>query len=280
MIQYNKMFFFLLIAYICITLPLKAQENLINFENSLKFARYLSASGQYSFASEEYERINFLWPGNIIIPLELVANYRLNNQCEKLNRSFNLLSKEDRIFKLPDYSREYLRFSLHCKYPDPRYFKVVSVLSPEENAFYLSAYYWINGPIDSLFSSNNKNKELFTKNFSELHKLTIAFENERYKKPGVALLMSTIIPGSGKAYSKRWGDALVSFLFVGTNTYASYRAFNKKGVGSINGWIFAGLGGSFYIANIWGSFKAAKKYNADLNLHYKRNAENIIYNNY
>jgi hypothetical protein len=265
---------------LCKSIVLKGQENLLDFKNSLKFARYLSASGQYTLASEEFERLNFLWPGDTMVILELVQNYRLSNQCEKIIPSFGLLSKEDRIFKLPEFSHEFLRFALRCSYTGPQYFNVASHLSPRENAFYISSYYWVNGKFDSLFSFDKKNRELLTQNYLELHNLTIEFENIHYKKPGLALLMSMIIPGSGKAYSKNWSDALVSLIFVGTNTYASYRAFSKKGVKSVNGWIFGGLAISFYSANLWGSFKAAKKYNTDLNLQYRKNAENIIYSNY
>lgn len=93
-------------------------------------------------------------------------------------------------------------------------------------------------------------------------------------------MMSTIIPGSGKAYSKRWGDAVISFLFVTTNAYASYRAFNKKGIKSVNGWIFGGLAFSFYSANLWGSAKAARIYNSQLLQGYQDHAESIIYNNF
>jgi TM2 domain-containing membrane protein YozV len=92
--------------------------------------------------------------------------------------------------------------------------------------------------------------------------------------------MSAIIPGSGKAYSKRWGDAIISFIFVGTNTFAAYRAFSKKGINSTNGWIFGSLAFSFYSANLWGSFKAAKNYNNHIKHSYQQNAENIIYTSF
>ena len=280
MILYSRLITLLIIAVLGTNLVLRAQENLLNFENSLKFARYLSASGQYASASEEFERLNFLWPGDETVMIELVRNYRLGKQCDKLIPSMDLLTKDDLIFKSRDYSHEFLRFALDCKNPVSEYINIASSLTPKENAFYTTAYYWIIGPSDSIFNITWKNQEILAQNYPELYLLSLNFEGERYKKPGLALLMSMIIPGSGKAYSKNWGDAVVSFLFVGTNAYASYRAFNKKGVGSVNGWIFGGLGVSFYTANIWGSFKAAKKYNTNLNIQYQKNAERIIYNNY
>jgi len=103
---------------------------------------------------------------------------------------------------------------------------------------------------------------------------------QKYKNPFIASLMSTVLPGSGKDYSKRWGDAFVSFLFVGTNSFASYRAFKKKGINSVNGWIFGSLAVSFYSANIWGSAKAAKNYNTRIKEKFQVDAENIIYNSF
>jgi hypothetical protein len=97
-----------------------------------------------------------------------------------------------------------------------------------------------------------------------LHVYAFRSQNLNYKKPGLAALMSTIIPGSGKVYTKNWKDGLISFMLVGLNSWQAYRGFNKYGQSSVYGWVFAGLAGGFYIGNIFGSHKSAKKYNAKL----------------
>jgi hypothetical protein len=270
----------LFVLIICGLSAAKSQENLLDFNHSLRFARYLTASAQYNLASDELERINFLWPGDTSVILELVKSYRLGDRCDKIKASFDLLSSEDRIFKIPDYSREFLMFSLQCRYCEPVYFKVSSALPKEQNAFYHTAYFWMNSKYDSLSYINRKYGGLLMNSYPELYKLGVDFEKLHYKKPGLAVFMSALIPGSGKAYSKNWGDALVSLLIIGTNSYASYRAFRKKGIKSGNGWIFGSLAVSFYFANLWGSHKAAVKYNNDLNLQYQKNAESVIFGHF
>jgi hypothetical protein len=257
-----------------------AQTNLLDFENSLKFARYLSVTQQFDFAAQEYERLNFIRPNDSLITFELVQTYRLNKQCEKIDYSFDLFSNQGRLFKNNDFVREYLRFSLTCRINDQNYPGLISHLKPEEQAFYASSYFWVNKQYDSLFNYFSKEKDLLARANINLHDLTNSFAQQKYKSPFLASLMSTVIPGSGKAYVNRWGDAFVSFLFVGTNSYASYRAFKKKGTNSVNGWIFGSLAVSFYSANIWGSAKATKNYNFRKKETFQFNAENIIYNSF
>jgi hypothetical protein len=157
---------------------------------------------------------------------------------------------------------------------------VATSLGPSEESFYRLAYYWVNEKHDSAFTYNRSNAELLAGSSPRLYQLTTAFENQKYKKPVLALFMSAIIPGSGKAYSKRWADASFSLILVGTSAFASYRAFRKKGVSSFNGWLFGGIAVSFYSSNIYGSYKSARKYNEDLRLQYQKDAEGIIYNSF
>jgi hypothetical protein len=257
-----------------------AQQNLMDFDNSLKFARYLSITQQLNFAAQEYERLNYIWPNDSVVTFELVQTYLLNKQCEKIDYSFELFSNQGRLFKNDDFAREYLRFLLTCKIENQNYFNLISSLESEEKVFFTTSYFWINKKYDSLFNYYSKEKVLLAHANINLHDVTKLFSEQKYKSPFLASLMSSVLPGSGKAYVNRWGDAFVSLLFVGTNTYASYRAFNKKGINSVNGWIFGSLAVSFYSANIWGSAKAVKNYNNKKKETFQYNAENIIYNSF
>lgn len=256
---------------------LAAQTNLLDFENSLKFARYLNTTRQFDFAAQEYERINYLWPNDSAVTMELTQTYRQNKKCEKIDYSFKLLSENNRILNYNEVSLEYLRFALTCKQKDQNYFDLVQKLIPEERAFYTLSYFWINNQQDSLKRYFSSNEELIKRANLNLYEITESLYSQKYKSPFLASIMSAVVPGSGKAYSKRWGDAFVSFLFVGTNSYAAYRAFKKKGASSLNGWIFGTFAFSFYSANIWGSGKAAKNYNAKLKEIQQLNAESYIY---
>lgn len=257
-----------------------SQENLLDYDNSLEFARYLKSTQQYDFATDEYERLNFLWPGDTTISLELVNTYRLNQQCSRLGFSYELLKNNISHNHSLLSAKEYLAFSLRCKSTSDRFSEIASLFPPAEKHFYELSHLWVNERYDTAFAYNRKNEDFIKESKPDLYHLSYDFENEKYKSPALAVIMSAVIPGSGKAYSSRWGDALISFLFVGTNAYASYRAFNKKGIKSVNGWVFGGIAFSFYSANLWGSAKAAKWYNSDLKKRYQDNAENIIYNSF
>jgi hypothetical protein len=280
MIRFNRFFLICLFLAGISPNPLYSQEEILNYENSLKFARYLLSTNQYDFAQEEYEKINFFWPGDSTGTLELVKTYRLNRRCDMLGNSFMIV--QDNIFKntSANHAKEYLNFALSCKSESDNFFTVSSLLTQEERSFYDLSYYWMTEQYDQAFTFSSENAEMAGPYSARLYRLTEDFKGEKYKSPALAAAMSVVLPGSGKLYSKKPGDAVISFLFVASNAYASYRAFNKKGIKSVNGWIFGGLAFSYYSAGIWGSSKAAKRYNSDLKKRYQDNAENIIYNSF
>jgi hypothetical protein len=278
MIRYSKRPLYAILICFAAVVHLHAQQDLLNYDNSLKFARYLQRTQQYDFAAQEYERLNYLWPDDTTIILELVTNYRLNHDCSQFENAYELISKENRLLDHPAFAKEYLRFCLTCKREHPLYHPITATLNDTEKGFYTLGYYWANQQYDSAFAMVNS--ESFSVDPSPLFTLTREFEQEKYKKPALALALSAVIPGSGKAYSKRWGDAAISFIFVSSSAFASYRAFKKKGVKSVNGWLFGGVAFSFYASNLYGSFKAARGYNDDLRMEYHQHAETIIHRSY
>ncbi len=280
MIQCSKKKLVGILIFCIATIPAFAQQDLLDYDNSLKFARFLSNTQQYDFAAEEYERLHFNWPNDTTVALELVSTYRLNQDCSQFLNSYHIISTDNRIFAQKSFSKEYLRFCLICKIEHPQYFDVTSTLDLDEKAFYTLSYYWTNQHYDSAFAFNSKNADILSENNLQLYSLTQTFQEQKFKKPILAMAMSAILPGSGKAYSKRWGDAAISFILVSTSAFASYRAFKRKGIKSINGWIFGGVSLSFYSSNIYGSYKSAKRYNEDLRLQYQNNAESTIYNTF
>lgn len=255
-------------------------ENLFSFDNSLKFARYLNASNQYEFALQEYERLNYLFPKDSTVIKELITTYRLDKKCTMLDKSFSLISKENDFSDLPQFQKEYFNFSLSCNTFDESYYQYVSKLNENEKNYYILSSYWMLKDYEKVVEFVKPNNLQSDSYESKLFNLTENFQQVKYKSPVKALLLSTIVPGSGKAYTKNWNDAIIAFVFVGSNTYLSYRSFSQKGIKSANGWIFGGLAFSFYSANIWGSYQSAKKYNNKINTAFQNNAENIIYNNF
>ncbi len=68
-----------------------------------------------------------------------------------------------------------------------------------------------------------------------------------------ACFLSTLIPGSGKLYTRRGMDALFAFILVGTTAWQSYKGFDRDGSSSAQGWIYGLLAGGLYIGNIYGA---------------------------
>ena len=83
----------------------------------------------------------------------------------------------------------------------------------------------------------------------------------KFKNPFIAGSFSALIPGTGKFYTGNWGDGVFSMLFIAGNVWQAYRGFNEHGIKSGYGWAFASLSASFYVGNIFGAVKAAKRYN-------------------
>ena len=86
-------------------------------------------------------------------------------------------------------------------------------------------------------------------------------QKQNLKSPALAGILSTVLPGSGKFYSKNWKDGLISFVFISALSFNSYRNFNKHGVNNYRGWLNSGLATGFYLGNIYGSVKSTKDFN-------------------
>jgi len=274
-IQLIKVIFF----FLSISLSY-AQQNLLTRSNSLKFAQYLLTTAQYDYAQEEYERVIYFYPKDTTAILSIVDVYTFGGKCQKLDYSLDLLSRIDKPRTNLIFWKKYLNLSLKCKSFDNNYNRFVNLMKEGEKEYYALSKSWLSNDFEKIKNFEIKKSPKNNSKFEKLLRLTKQYKRKKFKKPGLALIMSAIIPGSGKAYSKRWGDAFVSFIFVASNAWISYRAFNKKGISSVNGWIFGGLSFSFYVSNIWGSFKAAKNYNNHIKHTYQREAENIIYHNF
>jgi len=88
------------------------------------------------------------------------------------------------------------------------------------------------------------------------------FPDLSHRSPFLAGGLSAIIPGAGYAYCHRWGTAIASFLVNGLLVWTFSDALKKEqyGLASLTG--FVGIG--WYVGNIKGSAKAAKKYNSHI----------------
>lgn len=84
------------------------------------------------------------------------------------------------------------------------------------------------------------------------------------KKPVLAGLLSTLLPGMGRVYAKRPFDGLASFLSIALFSWQAYHGFHENGSRSLKGWIYGTLAGLLYLGEIYGSMISIRIYNRRL----------------
>ncbi len=82
--------------------------------------------------------------------------------------------------------------------------------------------------------------------------------NLKRRSPFLAASMSVVLPGSGKAYYGRWGDALVNFIVIGCSAGGATALWEKDRDFALT---LAVIGAFFYGGNVYGSYVGAKWFN-------------------
>lgn len=269
-------FWLLLVGTWLLALPLKAQKDVYSFSNSLSYANYLVKTHQYQLAVEEWERIIFMAPENDSLKLELLRTLRLKQDFKsgvfKTETWFPQLPQVPRPFAI-EYSRMLL---LSGTYSKAGFFLDTNRnLLTEERQFFklnrlLLAEDW-EAAID-LYGKSPNLKAIDP----GYQRLMDDLSHRKYKSAGLAMGLSMVVPGSGKLYTRDWQDALLSMLSIGTFAWQSYNGFRRDGTNSVYGWVFGGLGFGFYSGNVYGSYKAARKYNHDLDHRYQKQSMDLF----
>jgi hypothetical protein len=79
------------------------------------------------------------------------------------------------------------------------------------------------------------------------------------KKQWKAVLLSTVVPGLGKLYAGKKGEAITAFIPVAANALQAYEGYYKQGTSSPHLYVFGGIGAFFYLSNIYGAKEAIKR---------------------
>ena len=89
--------------------------------------------------------------------------------------------------------------------------------------------------------------------------LSHLWPNDKKKQPAISVLLSTILPGLGQAYSEDWANSISSFAVVAALGATAALSF----VNSENtlGYILAAGSGIFYAGNIYGAYNSAMNKN-------------------
>jgi TM2 domain-containing membrane protein YozV len=232
-------------------------------------------SGQFNLSTKEFNSLLLQHPNNDSIKYQLLHSYRRNQdfsgglaklQIWQENDS-QLFSRSQYISTL-DTTSGFLFFQekMIMLFESRLFQNTIDELDAYPS---LSANYYFNNfrvsaylALEDWSGAQNIMADLQE---GDLHRSVVNLVDQstriRRKSPFLAASMSTIIPGTGKIYTEKWRDGLFALLFVSSNAFIAYRGFNRTGITSAYGWIFGGVGFSFYLANIYGSAKEARNFN-------------------
>lgn len=260
--QAMNRFFVIIYIFFLFTFKIYAQD-IYNHENTLKFADYLYASGDFKEAALEYERALFFDSLSTENQFKLIRSYRKSGSPGEAIKKYGIFCKSvtcppiltiehaKALSDLAEYQKclEYIEKHPDNNNPELAFVSVTCMLK-------LSQWDDAKNLITAMPENNAMN--MFA---PIIHNA----KNNKMKSPLVASLLSTAVPGLGKVYTGYWKDGLIAFVLIGTSAFQAYRGFNQKGVSSAYGWIFSLTFTGFYIGNIYGSAKSANKRNVLIN---------------
>ncbi len=254
--------FKLLLLIILVFFQTSNAQNLFDSQNSWQFAQYLNQSGQPKLAAIEFERLVFLQPEIDSLKFSLLDCYILDkNFSAAYRRSVQMNNPNDN--SLNSQLQGYASFALISdkKHTEAQQFIDLSVQLNAERKAYFNAWNLI---LQNRFLEAIEISEPFktSATFAGINQVQSDALKLPRKSPWLAGLLSTAVPGAGKWYANEKKDAVVGFITIGMMAYQAYRGFKKDGQKSVYGWISAGLGAGFYLGNIYGSVKSAKRFNS------------------
>ncbi len=270
----------LLILILFISLTIHSQ-NIFDIEHSEIYADHLFQIEDFKEAAFEYERLIQKVPGSILYKERLLLSYRFSGQIlQGIQRTEDFF--HDEVTNYPEKIIDNYILLLILVNDFEKCELVLSKklnLNEEKQNEYRMAYYLLTkqyGPASDFILLPDELKTGKSKKYNELLKVYYETSNIQYKKPTAALILSVIIPGSGKAYANDFNNGALVFSVIGLYAWQSYRAFSNDGVKSFYGWVFGALASGFYIGNIYGSYQSAKRENNYQDELIKEKVKNII----
>ncbi len=264
------------ITFVCVcALGAWPQQHITDAQEVLAFADWLYEQGEFSRAVGEYLRFLFLSKNRsdpaVIYKIGLC--YRYAGDYGKAVKTFSGLLpfisdgslKEDTYYQLA-----YCFFSLES-YKDSL---GVAVLTGEGDEAQNGLLLLLQTADTLCLKEWRRALALSTaylqRTDTELDQVAVEFQQlareggvAPQKSPVFAGILSAVIPGSGKIYAGRFMDGLISMVTVGIFGGMAVYSFYDEGMGSVRGWIYTGVGGIFYLGDIYGSVTAALMYNRE-----------------
>ncbi len=235
--------------------------------NIKKFADFLFCTDDYLRAAIEYEKylnINY----SDTIEFKIGISYSKIGNYKKSLSWFEKIKSNSTYFR--DAQSEYFKslFKIGDYYNFRNEYRNNSDNPEGTQKLYYFSYFFTDDKLPSQkdfflpFSSREEGK------VEQFYRRKI---DPQYKSETAALLMSILIPGSGKIYSAQIGDGIFAAIATGLCGYLAYDNFKAKH--NFRGWIFSGLTAFFYAGNIYGSAASAQIYNAGIRFDFEKDVK-------
>ena len=243
------------------------QKGIYSPVNIKKFADFLFCTEDYLRAAMEYEKyLNINFNDTVEFKIGLAYSYtenykRSESWFKRVNKSSHYFNDaQDQYFKSLFESGDY--YSMRNDFVNK-----FNISETARKLYYLS--YLFTGdklpPQKDFFSSFSPGEKMTVKKFY------LEKKNPPYKSETAAVIMSILIPGTGKIYSGHLGDGIIAAIATGLCGYLAYDNF--KAEHNFRGWIFSGLTAFFYAGNIYGSAASAQIYNAGIQFDFEKDVK-------
>lgn len=276
MIHFKKLYILLFILIKSVSL---FSQDLLDYQNSLKYAEYLYKTSQFRLAANEFERVVFLNAADTVAKLKLVRSYRFlgdySTAIKKMDEFYSW--KVENIQKL--FIREYIMDLILNEKTNQASVLVKSnrFMVESEKKDFLLGLTIINGNWSNRRRISSESGSLLNEGYrnKRLNSLVIRQESVRYKSLVFAGSLSSVIPGSGKMYCNSWGDGFYSLILISGAALFTARSYSHNGFNT-GTTIMGSLTALFYSANIYGSVKAARITNEKINASLAKEAKEIL----
>ncbi len=246
-------------------------------EEIWRFAEYLYGMEDYRRARTEYQRFIYLSPqavraeeANFKIGICQQKEGRYRSAIDHFNQ-WEALYPQGKLIKQAKFHTGYSYFLLG-NYERAIYIftRLRSEVKPEawkSKLDYMIGWAWLRkkdwqkASLTFKKMVNSPSDQSQLSNLKEIATLTQRGESLPRRNPALAGLFSSLLPGSGRAYCRRFGDAFYSFMLIAGTAYASrYYYLHQHSTQSL---IYGSMSLFFYAGDIYGSIKGANIFNSE-----------------
>ena len=258
-----KLFFFITLLS---SLIFSQQIDFNSPQNIKLFADYLFCDNDYLRAIDEYEKYLQIVEDDSV-QFKIAIGYSAINDQSNAYKKFSSIKRTSSFY---EQSKIEMLKSLYLQNIDSSYFLYSDILIHSQSPFSNNAYRLKNTSL-LLIKNDLPEKENFLIPFENEEKNNLSNfyhlkNNPPYKSEAWSGILSAIIPGAGKIYTKEYGDGITAFILTGLFAYLAYTNFEHNH--PTRAWIFTAIGAGFYAGNIYGSVASAQIFNARVNFEF------------